>query len=192
MSAIQYIRKPEEITYDEIFDLVYAAHDGNRKQGLVINPGMRSGADFEKHLGDRSLCMVAMDGDRMVGTMSVRIEQGTRRLTKNMLTGYMMNLAVNEEYRGRGIGSELMNRLCDYAAGEGAKAAVFYVVARNKAVKLYKELGFIEADFLARRTLKQNSIYMLKWLGKPGYPDWAVKLYYTVRKVYLTQRYGFQ
>lgn len=192
MAEIEYRVKPDNVTYDELYDLLFKAHAGNREKGLIINPNIHNGKDLEEHLGEGHVCMVAMDGERAVGTLSVKIQKGDRPITKRLTVGYLMNLGVSEDYRRRGIGAGLLAKCGEYAAENGADALVLYVVARNKAVDLYKESGFLEADFMARRTLKQNSIYMIQWLGRHKIPDWVINIYYKMRKLYKTRRYRFQ
>lgn len=57
---------------------------------------------------------------------------------------YVLSLAVNENARGQGIGSLLLNRIEHLAAERGAKRLSLDVGASNKgALKLYKRRGMI-------------------------------------------------
>lgn len=189
MSVIEYKTKPDTISYDELYELLYNAHAENRKRGMIINPDIKSGEDLKAHLGKDHVCMVAMDGNQVVGTFSIRIEKGTRKISKNLLTGYLSNMGVSEEYRGMGVGAGLISKLAEYAEKEGADALALHVREGNNAYYLYKKAGFIEADYLVRDKQKRKTIYMIKWLGRPKYPKWSLMLHYGLKKAYLTAKY---
>lgn len=55
----------------------------------------------------------------------------------------MDTLAVAEDYRGKGIGTALLNNIFMYAADNNLKTAVLEVVNTNpRAKKLYEKMGF--------------------------------------------------
>ena len=59
---------------------------------------------------------------------------------------HMTNIAVLPEYRGRGIGRQLMNALLQYASNLGVSYMTLEVRAGNeKAQALYRSLGFVKA-----------------------------------------------
>ena len=59
--------------------------------------------------------------------------------------GFVTNIAVNANYRGKGIGKALTNRLC-YTATQNNCDSITLEVRRSNAVAigLYKSLGFVE------------------------------------------------
>ena len=57
--------------------------------------------------------------------------------------GEIDSLCVGEQYRGRGIGKELIRRALDWMSSEGAKSYTLQVVHGNdRAMSLYQSLGF--------------------------------------------------
>jgi len=53
------------------------------------------------------------------------------------------NLVVDEQYRGRGLGTSLLNRAEEIAKEEDMNAVVLEVLNSNdKAIKLYESLGY--------------------------------------------------
>lgn len=54
--------------------------------------------------GAPDLCFVAYDGERLVGVM---INKAEFRVRNGRMRGYVAMLAVESEYRGRGLGSRL-------------------------------------------------------------------------------------
>lgn len=58
--------------------------------------------------------------------------------------GQITNVAVSEEYRGRGIGTMLMNALAVYGKGRGVSGLFLEVRAGNtNAQRLYTKCGFL-------------------------------------------------
>ncbi len=57
---------------------------------------------------------------------------------------HITNIAVSEEYRGRGIGRQLTQALLQYLSNLGASYATLEVrVSNERAQNLYKSLGFV-------------------------------------------------
>lgn len=80
-------------------------------------------------LRGRYQMMVALDGDEVIGAGSLR--------NRNHLS----LLFVDEKYHRRGVGSAILNRLCDYLAWEAGEQFIS-VKAAPYAVGFYKKLGF--------------------------------------------------
>jgi len=78
--------------------------------------------------GAPELCFVAYDGERLVGVI---ISKAEFRQRNGRVRGYVAMLAVESEYRGRGLGSRLaatgLQALCakcdEVRAGEGRRCA---------------------------------------------------------------------
>lgn len=79
---------------------------------------------------------VAMDGDRLVGYIGSQSVLGWAD---------MMNLAVHPDYRGQGIGEQLVNMLVDYLMNHDVSCLTLEVrVSNMPARKLYDKLGLSE------------------------------------------------
>ena len=61
-------------------------------------------------------------------------------------TGELQNIAVREEYRGRGLGEKLLGRCLDEARRKGAEKVLLEVRKSNApAIALYQKAGFSAA-----------------------------------------------
>ena len=109
--------------------------------------GRLAGGDWRERL---SLCIerdvmwwpegifVAEQDGRIVGFVTSATDKATR-------TGHIRNLAVDREYRSRGIGRALINEALAYFRNNGMKYARIETLAQNeKCVGLYPALGFTE------------------------------------------------
>ena len=63
--------KPENITWDDIHNLLLIAHQKNVKKGMIMTVPQLSGEDFKKRLGNNGQCLVALDNNKLVGTTSM-------------------------------------------------------------------------------------------------------------------------
>ena len=56
---------------------------------------------------------------------------------------HVMNVAVDPEYRGRGIATKLLSHLFEQTAGDGRRGYTLEVrVSNRSAIRLYERLGF--------------------------------------------------
>jgi ribosomal protein S18 acetylase RimI-like enzyme len=124
-------------------------------QALFVPPGeepfprdILSQPEISRYARDwgqpHDLGFVATADDRAVGAAWLRLLIG-----ENKGFAYVddhtpeLSIAVSPEYRGQGIGRQLLERLLDAARARGRYSAVCLSVdARNPAARLYRRLGF--------------------------------------------------
>ncbi|MBN2472447.1 MAG: GNAT family N-acetyltransferase [Anaerolineae bacterium] len=58
------------------------------------------------------------------------------------MLGFVMDVAVHPDHRGRGLGRQLMLAVCNALKSEGVGLLGLAVTAQNPAVRLYESLGF--------------------------------------------------
>lgn len=90
---------------------------------------------------DKTVYIMAMDGDKMVGSADVRMRTGVK--------GHigLFGIIIDKEYRGDGIGQALTEVVIDQAKKnlKGLKTIMLDVFGNNPAaIELYKKFGFIE------------------------------------------------
>lgn len=93
--------------------------------------------DFGKSSHDR--CLVAETDGKVVGAVWVRIMDDYGHIDDKTPS---FAISLYPEYRGRGIGSELMVKMLDILRENGYEKASLAVQKANYAVKLYKKVGF--------------------------------------------------
>ena len=82
------------------------------------------------------------DGDRIIG-MALMCQYKVISGTK----GWIEDVVVDTEFRGRGIGRELMNKLLDEAKKKNlSELLLFSADHRKAAIGLYSDLGFKRKD----------------------------------------------
>jgi len=81
---------------------------------------------------------VAESQGRMVGYITTRLDRDAGK-------GRIPNLAVAEEFRGRGLGRQLIEHALDYFRAQGLAYAVIETMAQNPVGQhLYPACGFVE------------------------------------------------
>ncbi len=93
---------------------------------------------------DKDGFMIAEDGDKAVGF--VACDTNWISIFERKKVGEIHEIFVLPEYRGRGIGTELMRLAIEYARKRGRNVAELWVGRKNyRARKFYERLGFREA-----------------------------------------------
>ncbi len=93
--------------------------------------------DFGKHRGDH--CLIAEADGKAVGAVWVRIMDDYGHIDDDTPS---FAISLYKEYRGRGIGTELMKEMLGLLKAEGYSRASLAVQKANYAVKMYERAGF--------------------------------------------------
>lgn len=93
--------------------------------------------DFGKYPDDR--CLVAETDGKIVGAVWVRIMDDYGHVDDETPS---FAISLYKDYRGHGIGTELMRKMLDVLQESGYEKASLAVQKANHAVKMYKKVGF--------------------------------------------------
>ena len=97
--------------------------------------------DFGRKRGDFAL--VAEAGGEIVGAVWVRIMKDYGHVDDDTPS---LAISVYKEFRGRGIGTDLMRNMLSLLKHNGYKRVSLAVQKANYAVRMYKKVGFITVD----------------------------------------------
>lgn len=109
-----------------------------------------------------NLCFLAMAGDQCVGAIVCKLDLH-RKVIKR---GYIAMLAVDKNYRKKGIGSTLVRRaIQEMIIGDADEVVLETEITNKPALKLYEALGFVRDKRLFRYYLNGVDALRLKlWL----------------------------
>ena len=96
--------------------------------------------------GKADLCIVADDDGKVIGAAWTRIMNDYGHVDDDTPS---FAISLYKEYRGKGIGTELMRKMLELLRKDGYGKASLAVQKANYAVKMYEKVGF--------RTVDQNS-----------------------------------
>ena len=128
----------EDFLYEAIFQ-----RDGDNilPRDTTSKPEVR--IYIEKFGKPDDLCLVAEIDGKIVGAVWTRILSGEVRGFGNIDNDTPeFAISVYKQYRNRGIGTELMQRMLKLLKQAGYKRTSLAVQKDNYAVKMYKDLGF--------------------------------------------------
>ena len=94
--------------------------------------------DFGKNKGD--LCLVAEANNEIVGAVWCRIMNDYGHIDNDTPS---LAIALYKDYRGLGIGTDLMKEMLRILRFRGYKQASLAVQKENYAIKLYQKIGFV-------------------------------------------------
>lgn len=97
--------------------------------------------DFGEKPDDR--CLAAEADGKIIGAVWVRIMEDYGHVDDETPS---FAISLYKEYRGRGIGTELMVKMLELLRESGYKKASLAVQKENYAVKMYKKVGFEVVD----------------------------------------------
>ena len=121
---------------------------------------------FRRSWEERAAHLVAIEGDRVVGNLSIA-RRDDHPATWHVAT---MGMFVVASHRGRGIGTALMAEAIRWAREYGLERIELSVYPHNDAaLALYRRFGFVEEGRLVRHAKKsygyEDEIVMALWLG---------------------------
>ena len=97
--------------------------------------------DFGTGRADR--CIVAEDDGRVIGAVWTRIMNDYGHVDDDTPS---FAISLYKEYRGKGIGTELMKQMLELLGKGGFKRASLAVQKANYAVRMYEKVGFRTVD----------------------------------------------
>jgi RimJ/RimL family protein N-acetyltransferase len=121
---------------------------------------------FRRPVDDRSAHLLALDGDRVVGSLSIRRDE--HPATRHVAT---LGMFVVDGHRRRGIGRALMGEALAWSERVGVERLELTVYPGNRAaIALYRAFGFGEEGRLVRHAKKsygyEDEILMARFVGR--------------------------
>ena len=188
MSEIQVLKKPDNISYEVIRSVIQEAHQQNIKKGLVTKTTTLSANEMEGEIGEDGVCFVAMDGDKVAGTMSCK-EGVIRGWFHNGKTCKLLLLGVLPAYQGKGITSMLFTAVEEEAKQRGFNTLFLDTPEGNKnARQIFKRKGYKHVGYFAAKT-GHYSVFLMKWLDDCPFSDRYCSFRYQLKRAYIRCRY---
>ena len=112
------------------------------ERDIVEKPELRIYTDdFGSRKGDH--CLVAESGGKVIGALWTRIMNDYGHVDDDTPS---FAISLYKEYRGQGIGSQLMVKMLELLKRQGYEKASLAVQKANYAVKMYEKVGFRTID----------------------------------------------
>ncbi len=106
---------------------------------------------------DNGLIFVAEVDGKIIGYAVCWIEKRPTYLYKVDRVGYISDIFVEQDYRGKGTGSALLSKVLDWFKNKNIKYVELSVLAKNeKAKKFYEKHGFKIYSLNLRKVVKNG------------------------------------
>lgn len=133
--------RPEEypLLEDFLYDAIFVPEgETPPDRSIIQQPELQI---YIEHFGERpdDRCLVAESGGRIIGAVWTRIMDDYGHLDDETPS---FAIALDKEFRGKGIGTELMDRMIRLLREAGYQQASLSVQKKNYAVKMYLKTGF--------------------------------------------------
>ena len=93
--------------------------------------------------GEADFCFVAEDDEKVVGAVWTRIMEDYGHVDASIPS---FAISLIKEYRGKGIGTKLMEKMLEHLKNQGFQKASLAVQKSNYAVRMYEKTGFKTVD----------------------------------------------
>jgi len=184
---IQIIEKPEWVSWDEIHNVLWKAHEKNRQNGIIMALPALPGNLIREKIEGHGKMFVALDGEKVVGTAALAIKQYSLWCGKGSYA-YCCFASVLPEYNGKGIYKALDLRREELALSMGLVRIIGDTHENNQhRLDIAKKTGY---KFVDLKICKDHyNIVMVKWLNECPYSNFYCNLQFTLRKAYKKLRF---
>ena len=185
MSKIEYLEKPEWVTWDDIHECLYKAHSVNRKKGFSMTNVGLSGEELKKKVGSGH-CFIALEGKRVVGVACLKIFKPNRWWTKKEVA-YTFLDGIIPEYRGTDVFFGLEKIRNKFISDAGVRIRQCNTAEQNKTViKLCTRGGYKIVQYSATgKGADYYSVIMVLWEDGCPYGDWFVNFMFKLSKFFI-------
>ena len=187
-SGIFICAKPDFVTYEMIRQVVHEAQAAHPE--VKLDTEKATAGEIQEKVGDDGEMFVALDGEKLVGTMAICPEKCGKWYIKGRPAAVRF-IAVLPEYGRRHIASDLMKACVCWAEERGFDTLMWTTAHNNEpAIKTGKHNDFYVVDYLKFAKSESASIRMVRWLTQdpPGKYKRLTRYYLNRMKVLIKHR----
>ena len=168
MSEITICEKPDWMDFEDILDLLKEAHEAHPE--VSYNTDNLTQEELEERLHTGGTVIVALDGDKLVGTFTISLE-AVRKWYADGDVARLRYLAVSPSYTRRRIASQMYDACAQWSEEHGVGCLFGSTAYNNTAsIKALESNGFYRIDYYWYPNLDHPSICFMRWLNRerPG------------------------
>ena len=164
--AIIIQKLEDQFTLENVQELLNLAHESNEKNGLIYATAHQTTETLREKIGSGT-CYIAVDTEtcELVGTATICL----KKLSYWYYSGqvYLLKLlGIHPSYKGKGIGTLLVQQCIDQARSEGIELIVGDSAEENIALKtLLMKFGFVTVDCVKYKSNSFVSAVYAKWIN---------------------------
>lgn len=178
---IHVIEKPDWVSWDDIHEVLVQAHALNRSKGINMRKPSLPGEEIKKEIGDDGVMLVAIDGDKVIGTAALVPKTCSTWFYKGQY-GYLCYASVLPEYLGNGVYRMFCEEREKVARKKGFNALYIDTHHDNEhVIKINLKNGFKRVG--VRVFSDHWNVVLFKWLDGCPYSDFRCDLMYVKTKI---------
>ena len=183
MSEIQFMEKPDWVSWDSVRECLNASHKVNKKKGFEMENSNISTESLIEKTKDAH-CIIALYDNKVVGVACVRIESKKKWWVRGLVAYYLCD-AILPEYRGTDVYFGINEIRDKIVRDSGVKIHQFNTSVHNKLIiKMNQKYGYKLVNFSpSAKGGKYYSITMVKWDDGCPFPDWLVEFMFNLSKI---------
>lgn len=163
--SIQIVEKPDWVSWDDIKQCLYEAHAVNREKGINMAHYQWPAEKIKQSLGENGFMLVAMDGDKLVGTAGIGEKFGNKWYVKGRYA-YECYAGVLPEYAGIGIYKMLEIKRESKVREDGYDVLLGDTHSKNShRIDIALKNGFRLVRFFRAASKDHYSVVIAKWLN---------------------------
>jgi GNAT superfamily N-acetyltransferase len=172
------IEKPDWVSWDDIHEVLWKAHEQNRKKGINMTHYQWPVEKICEFLGENGVVIVALKDKKVIGTAAIAEKYGKNWYADGRYA-YNCFACVLPEYTGKGIYRQLCNKREEIAKSRNYVSMVFDTHVKNAYVQNVNK----QNDFRYVKYFHAHDHYcvvMAKWVN--GCPYTKLYCYYRYQK----------
>ena len=196
MSDIQFMEKPDWVSWEDVCDCIHKANTVNDKKGFHMLFADITPDELKEKLKDGK-CFVALHNNKVVGTTSFIIRD-LKRWYRHGKVLYHNYESIHPEYRGTDVYFGLCELKDKYVRESGIRVFQFHTAEKNKTIiRINKMYGFKLVQFKpTAKGANYYSVTMVQWMDGCPFPDWFVNFMFKSSrfffKLFFTPEFKFR
>lgn len=184
MSEIQFMEKPDWVSWDSVRECLNAAHKTNKKSGFEMRNSTISTDELLEEVKD-SRCFIAMVDNTVVGVTCFRIENKKKWWRRGPAI-YHFGDGILPQYRGTDVYFNVQALKYKFVEESGVRVQYFRTSSKNKTViKINKKYGFKLVQFQPTKNRMENyyQVTMVKWDDGCPFSDGFLNFMFSLSKI---------
>lgn len=184
---VRIIEKPDCVSWGEIHEVLWKAHEKNRERGIFMRYPSLSGEEIRERIEGKGKMYVAVSNGEIVGTGAVVVRDWLLWCGKGQYA-YFCFQSVLPDFQGNGIYKDLCQRSEQEARNMGLSRILMDTNENNKRVlDIAKKNNY---KVVSLKFYKDHyNVVMVKWLDGCPYLGWYCDMQFIVHKWYWKQRH---
>ena len=187
MSEIQFMEKPDWVSWEDVKKCLNAAHQTNKKHGFEMRNSTISTDELLEEVKD-SRCFIALVDNTVVGVTCFRIENKKKWWRRGPAI-YHFGDGILPQYRGTDVYFNVQALKYKFVEESGVRVQYFRTSSNNRTViKINKKYGFKLVQFhpTPKKVANYYNVTMVKWDNGCPFPDWFLKFMFNLSRIVTT------